>query len=188
MQSRMRVPTILTTLFVLLIGCAPRGADDANAPDTNGAPADQIDTTWLMQTAKEVRLRRDGEHLMAMVRYTYTNRTGGRVYLVNCNGNVAPSLQLERDTGWANWWGPATNACLSPPVIIEPGAVYRDSAMIAIASFDSTRNSEIFTATGPITVRFIWHQALSSYDADLQSFGTHVPLEQRVSHPIRLSK
>jgi hypothetical protein len=189
-------------LVLLSIGCAPQreetsssGSDTLTAGDSMPRGIDPptrdtsaIDTTAgpeLMRTVGEVTMRREGEWYRAVIPYTYTNRTGDSVYLTNCNGDVSPSLQRRVDGKWTGWWYPVMNECLSPPVVIAPGAVYRDSLGIMLGRQDREVYEQLVAARS-LEVRLDWQQALTSFSAEKYPFGPQLPLEQRVSNAFTL--
>jgi hypothetical protein len=134
-------------------------------------PALQTDgTTFRIYTDDRGRQRVD-------IPYSFANRTGGPVYLVNCNGEFSVGLSRLVDDEWRSAWAYARQMCLSPPIVIEPGAVYRDTLRVvnapeaALPRFDAVSGR----------YRFRWNDALSSYQ-DRLPFGEPLPLELRTSN------
>jgi hypothetical protein len=150
----------------------------ADVSDTSGGPE-------LMQTVREATMQRQGEWYRVVIPYTYTNRTGDTVYLTNCNGDVSPSLQRRVGGAWEGWWYPVMNECLSPPVVIAPGAVYRDSLDVMIGEQDR-EVYDVLVESRALDVRLDWQQALTSFSARKYPFGPQLPIEQRVSNAFTL--
>jgi hypothetical protein len=184
---------VLLALFVTasILGCASpqEQANDADRDTSdNLARTPPRDTSAPMSTASVVTLRDDGRGYTATFPYTYTNRSGDSVYLVNCNGDVSPALQRRVGDRWEDWWIPATNGCLSPPVVIAPGGTYHDTAGVHISSQDGRFFTELTSAEPGTKYRLVWHQALASFDAKHTggSFGRALAIEHRVSNEFEL--
>ena len=137
--------------------------------------------------ATAYQLRSHPAGVATRIVYSYTNSSGAPIYLVNCNGDVSPSIQRERDGKWENAWGPGTNACLSPPVVISSGETYRDTFDMIVSRDDGAFHGEITSADNRRRYRLIWHQALSSFDVNARPFGPDLPIEQRTSNPFTLA-
>lgn len=193
---------LLLTLIVgclivgcLIVGCSsPRDDSESEPPprdsisDSSASAHTPADGSPMQTTATVYRLRSHPAGVAADIVYTYTNSSGAPVYLINCNGDVSPSFQRERDGKWENAWGPGTNACLSPPVVISAGDTYRDTLQMVVAEQDGEFYNEIISADSGRRYRLIWHQALSSFDDNARPFGPDLPIEQRVSNPFVLKK
>ncbi|MBC8145727.1 MAG: hypothetical protein H7X80_09075, partial [bacterium] len=113
-----------------------------NAPQiqTNDVDSVAVDTTASVAPAipvREIQARRVDFGYAAVIPYTYTNRSGDSVYLVNCNGDVSPSMEQFIEGQWKKVWQPATNGCLSRPVVIAPGASYSDTLHMGVQPHDS---------------------------------------------------
>ena len=120
------------------------------------------------------------------IRATFTAPKDRTVYLVNCNGAISTGLQQRVGNKWVNAWDPETDACLSAPIVLAPGAQHEDtivarrSAEIVIYGPDARKR------IWPGTYRVVWHNVLTSFDANARPFGPDLPLEQRVSAPIAI--
>jgi hypothetical protein len=138
---------------------------------------------FLMRTAAySYTLRTISSRWEVDIPYTYENRTGGRVFLVNCNGYVAPFLEQKVAGGeWRMGWGAPENDCLSPPVIIEPGAIFSDT--LRVYGFPPGSGNAYPQFSGPVTgiYRLRWNRALTSFQTRAP-FGEELPLAQRVSN------
>ncbi len=127
----------------------------------------------------------DGPYYRADIPYRFTNRTGAPVYVVNCNGDVSPSLDRYDDDRWSLAWSPEMNGCLSLPIVIESGASYADTLRFAAGIDGNLSFNQIEWSRDSATFRLNWVQALSSF-ADTLPFGPQIPLEHRVSNPFTL--
>ena len=167
---------------------APADASSSSAMPPSGSPAD-APTDSLMQTAStDFTLRADGPIHRLDIPYRYRNTTGATVYLVNCNGDVSPALDRLEDDRWVRAWSPEMNGCLSPPVVIHPGALYSDTLRFA-AGLDGNPSYNQMAWVGESGVfRLNWEQALSSFDADTHPFGPKIEVAHRVSNPFTIRR
>jgi hypothetical protein len=118
--------------------------------------------------------------------YTYENRTGGRIYLVNCGGYVPPILEQKATGGeWRTAWGAVELTCLSPPVIIEPDAIFRDTLWVLGFPRGGNTSPEFLVDEIEGIHRLRWNRALTSFQNRLP-FGEELPLAQRVSNEFLL--
>ena len=185
-MKMLHASAMLLALFVA--GCAGPsdrptrdGVDSSSEADTS---SQERSTSAMRTTQTEYALRESSYGYETTIAYTYTNSFVDTVYVVNCNGDVSPALQRQTTTGeWEDWWIPATNACLSPPVRVAHGERYSDSLRVIIASHDSATYRYVRSPSMPGTFRLIWHKALASYDYSHMSFDDEMPIEQRVSNP-----
>jgi hypothetical protein len=151
-----------------------------------------------------------GEFYSAAIPYAYTNRSGGPVSLVNCNGDVSPGLQRRGPGGaWEDAWAPAMSACLSAAVVVAEGATYRDTLRVLVGAQDGPFYDELASSEAARPYRLVWHRALRSFALDGPprrvehpgrpgtggsavvvegpSFGPPLPLGDRVSNAFVLS-
>jgi hypothetical protein len=147
---------------------------------------ESFDDALMRTEASAYTLRSSSRGLEVAIAYRYENRTGGRVYLVNCNGYVAPVV--ERKVGDGEWelaWAAPENACLSPPVVIEPGAIFRDTLLV----YGRPPGSNSYPQIDPARIRGVhrlrWNRALTSFQPRLP-FGQELPLPLRVSNEFLL--
>ena len=119
--------------------------------------------------------------------YSFTNRTGSKVYLENCRGLFDIRLQTKVNGEWAGTWGPALPDCLSAPIVIEPDEVYETILdLVGCTSGGSCAPVLDLTRVTSAPARIMWGTGLSSYDADRPPFGKLIPLEERVSNSFTL--
>jgi hypothetical protein len=165
----------LAAAGLLVAGCE----SPSEVPDPDGEP--------LMRTEASVyRLAERGVLLEVDIPFVYENRTGGAVYLVNCNGFVPPYLERKVDGKWRLEWGPGENGCLSPPVIIAAGQSYADTLGVHAPVFGSNAQPQFRGPDIDGIYRLRWDRALSSFDPNRQPFGRELPLELRVSNTFEL--
>jgi hypothetical protein len=166
----MRSASLFLTVLGSLLACSsPFGVDR--------------DGETLLQTEElEYRLRETLSGLRVEIPYTFSNRTGSRVYLVNCRGDVSPSLERKHGFQWVHGWASVKLMCLSSPVVIEPGAEYRDTLRVIAWRFGSNNGPRFETEEIEGVYRLRWDQALSSFDPNQYPFGEDIPLDSRVSN------
>jgi hypothetical protein len=141
------------------------------------------DADAAIQTDRlEYTLREAGSGFEVEIPYSFTNTTGSKVYLVNCNQYVEALLELKAFDGWVVGWAPALEDCLSPPIIIEPGEVFQDTIRVHAARFGSNTYPQFQSADPEGVYRIRWENALTSFDADQYPFGEPLPLDGRVSN------
>ena len=103
----------LWTVPVILSGCLS-GVGPSDLP--------------LLETdASTYELVRHEYGFTVSIPYTFTNRTGGAVYLTNCGGQLR--LHLEREDGgdWHSAWAPILAACQSSSIVIEEDELWVDT-------------------------------------------------------------
>ena len=142
----------------------------------------------IQTDALEYELDSDGFGLYVEIPYVFTNRSGGTVYLVNCNGGFGLHLEREENGAWQYAWGPVLTMCLSPPILIASNATFADTLHVRAGSFGSNSFPQFDVDDPSGTYRIVWTAALSSFDANSYPFGEQIPLEYRVSNRFTLRK
>ncbi len=159
----------------LLLGCG----DDLLRVERDAEP--------LIQTESlDYRLSKTSRGLLQLeIPYTFENKTGGVVFIVNCNGSHAQVLERQEAGVWSLAWWTLLPLCLDPPIEIGPGEIFSGTLH---ASWGAPGSNSVQTALpedllGVYRVR--WGNALSSFSFDREGggFGPAIPLEQRVSNP-----
>lgn len=158
-----------------LAGAMLFGCDSPLALERDAGPLLQTD-------ALEYRLERSSIGVEATIRYTFTNATGGAVHLANCRGDVSPNLERLEGSEWVTGWSPVRLLCASPPVVIEPGAEYRDSVHVIAAPFGSHAHPQFTTGNATGVYRLVWFQAAGGSDIDGAPFGEPLALKDRISN------
>ncbi len=162
---------------VTLLWLASLACSDPGSPQH---PAFQTDASAYVLAATAIGY--DGT-----IGFVFTNPNATPAYIVNCQG--ATSLRLEKRVGpaWVAAWTPAVNACLSPPIVVLPGAEYRGVVRVLDCSFLSNCGPKFAVADIPGEYRLVWNSVLSSYDHRGYPFGDPLALEQRISNTFRIS-
>lgn len=176
MRLRLSTPAACGVLAIagLVIGC---GA--VTAPDYEGDAPLQTDRLAY-------QLQRDGDdNLRVEIPFTYHNRTGKTVYLLNCHADVSPSLQKWQGGEWVIAWSPILLLCLSQPIEVESDAVYEYTLHVFAAPRGSTTFPQFEVPEIDGTYRLVWHAPVHDYDHDSPS-GTPLTLENRVSNNFTL--
>ena len=167
--------------IVLLCSAALLACGDPTGPgeyDALGEPAGFFRTSSTGYRLESGEIAAKGE-----IPFSYKNTTGRTLYIVNCRGEVPPSLEKLEDDEWVHAWSAVTMRCLSAPVVIGPGETYRDTLRVWGAWHDVERygpNFEVPEVEG--RYRLVWHHVLWSFDANAQGFGPEIPKELRVSN------
>ena len=150
------------------------------------------DSTALVTDGASFPLEREGgggghEWYRGRIPYTFTNRTGSRVYLPNCRGGFDISLEVEEAGRWLHAWSPILLDCLSPPIVIEPDEVYETTLRVGGCASGGNCGPRLdLPRITSAPVRILWGTGLSSYDPDAHPSGELIPLEERVSNSFRL--
>ena len=93
------------------------GCESATVPEDRIPPGVETDGTSFRLEAL------DGWYVVD-IPYTFTNRTGGAVYIVNCHETFDMGLERKDPSGWREVWRPVIPLCLSAPIVIRPDSVY----------------------------------------------------------------
>lgn len=117
---------------------------------------------------------------------TFTNRSSGTVYIVNCGGITAVQFERRVNAGWQMVWSAVVRACLSEPITVPAGATYRTRVWIFGGYPGSNSYPQFSIPDIAGEYRAVWVNVLSSYQERLP-FGDPLPLEQRVSNRFMLA-
>ena len=98
------------------------------------------------------------------------------------------TLEQWRDSQWVPNWGSLNQACLSPPIVILPGAVYMDTLLFWGAEPGKHAGPEFATSQVEGLYRLVWNTLLYHYDYFIISGGEEVPAERRASNSFVFSK
>jgi hypothetical protein len=184
----------LKHLFLLLFLFACQESRQPAEPTAAEPPTDSQavqepseDATLLKTDREEYLLQQDGSGYSVTIGYAYTNRTGGPVYLSNCNGDVSPAVQRLEGGEWQVAWSPVMNECLSLPVVIPDSGAYRNSVRLFVSPQDGDTYTDFLSERKGNVYRLIWGQAYSSFDMNGYPFGEPLPLDQKVSNAFRLA-
>jgi len=118
--------------------------------------------------------------------YTFSNRTGKTVSLLNCLGQVPPTLERRVGDEWVLAWQTATFACSSPPIVIDPETQYSNE--LHVFAFPSGSNFHPQFTPEPIsgTYRLVWHVTVWDYEDTGPGRSTKLPERLRVSNSFQL--
>jgi hypothetical protein len=122
------------------------------------------------------------------VPFAFTNTSADTMYMINCNGALSPVLEKSTGSGWEVFLLAASNACLSAPIVILPGAALEDTLYLRGALPDNNAGPAFPSKdiTGQYRVSFsgmVWH-----YNTGRQNFGDTIPFELRCSAPFFISE
>jgi hypothetical protein len=163
-------------LPLVLVSALLAGAcDSLLSVDPDPEPAMQTD-------GLEFRLQSSGSGFEGEIPYSYSNDSGSRIYLVNCNQQLDARLERKSGDDWVLGWAPVLNLCLSAPIIIEPGEIFHDTLRIYAARYGSNSAPQFQFENPEGIYRIRWESALTSFDPDQYPFGEPLGLEKRTSN------
>jgi hypothetical protein len=166
----------LTVLALLALSCAPRHA----AAPTRPSP---------IRTDSERYVLRPGQHgHETRIIATFTAPEDSAAYIVNCGGAFSRGLQRLDGERWSDAWIPATNECLSPPIVVAPGGTLTDTLRVLSTEDVVSDPGPIRDRIEPGTYRVVWFNVLTAFEPMVGSFGPELALEQRVSGPITIER
>ena len=145
------------------------------------------DVGALFQTdSLRYTLRADSGGFEGEIGVTFTNRTSGTAYIVNCKGATAVSLEKRIAGQWKSVWSPPIPLCLSAPITVASGATYRTRVWIFGGHPGSNAYPQFSITDIAGEYRAVWGLVLSSYQTDSLPFGTPLPIDRRVSNRFML--
>jgi hypothetical protein len=133
------------------------------------------DTTSPVQTDSLVyHLTGEDPWYSVEIPFKYRNDTGRRIYIVNCHGGLNISLERRVGNVWEMFYQPVLLMCLSPPITMEPGAVYANAARIvgAVPGFNAGPTFASVDLEGEY--RLVWDNLVHDYRDSGQGFGEPV--------------
>ena len=155
--------------------------------DSATAPEDRV-PLGVETDGTSFRLEALAGWYMADIPYTFTNRTGGAVYIVNCHETFDISLERKEPGGWREVWRPVIPTCLSAPIVIQPDSVYaRTLRLFGAAPGNNNAFPRLHRLDPPGTYRLVLIDAFSSYHPDRLPFGNPIALVHRTSNEFHLS-
>jgi hypothetical protein len=144
--------------------------------------------TELLQTDRPAYLLWRGDvGFTTDIPFEFTNGTGDTVYVLNCWGQAPPSLEKEVGGSWVPAWSAIVLLCLSPPIVIPPGAAYQDTVRL-FAGYPGNNAYPKFEVAQPNgTYRLVWRPVVHHYHDDARlALGDSIPLRYRISNDFRL--
>lgn len=161
-------------LAAILLACS--------SPTTPGASGPLISTDAYRYT-----LQWDSIGWSVDIPYSFTNRTSGVVFVINCAGNFGILLERLDGDEWTPAWGNSVNDCLTPPIVIERGAIYLDTLHVWGAPPGSDWRPRFDQVDPSGSYRMVWATALSSIDEVPYTAGDLIPYEYRISNEFVLT-
>ena len=125
-------------------------------------------------------LRATSGGLEVSIPFTYTNRTGRRTHVLNCNRIAPPHLEKWVDGVWVFAWGMATPDCVSVPIPIPDGETYADTLPVFHGRGEVYPKFRLQPLDG--TYRLVWDAVRWSEDGSLFAIGDTLPLSFRASN------
>lgn len=175
-------------LVVVMAACSPSASPgDESARDEVVVTRDSqapIQTDSLLYSLKP-----QDRGWATRIPFEYRNPTSDTIYVVNCNRIVGMDLEQHIGSEWQAIWHPVMPACLSPPIVIAPGAIYADTITIFGARPDTNTEPAFPDTTFTGRYRLVWQGLVRRYRMDSGAdFGDPVPLEDRISNEFRFRK
>lgn len=158
------------------------GAPDTSSESASASPAADKSPPLLTTDSTEYTLQWDGRGWFTTIRFEYQNSSGDTLYVVNCNQHVTLNVQKRDSLRWTDFWYGATDACLSAPIEIAPGATYRGELPIWGAPAGNTSTTAFVSDDFSGTYRLKWNQLLRNYTGQPPHLGDTLPELQRVSN------
>lgn len=176
----------------LLAGCG--GSDEAGgrvAGDSVGSPAgggaDTAVAVAITTDSAVYHLERDERGWGARIGYRFRNLAEDTVFAVNCNGATSVAVERREPGGWATFWAPLVNGCLSPPIVVPPGGTLDSVLSLWGAPPGGNVGPEFNDTIFAGRYRLVWWNLVSHYDARSPGFGDSIPLQYRVSNEFGLA-
>jgi hypothetical protein len=174
----MRVIGIMAVLMVLSSCTEPGTETDARQsqePAVGPGPSLRTDSA-------SYSLKWDGRGWSTTIGFQYQNTTSDTIYVLNCNQHVTLNVQKRETDGWTDFWYGATNGCMSPPIVIAPGAVYRGELPVWGAQSGTTSTTAFASDDFTGTYRIKWNQLVTHYTGAPPQLGDTLPENRRVSN------
>jgi hypothetical protein len=129
-----------------------------------------------------------GRYIEFSMRLEYTNPTDGPIYLPTCNTVNPPHIEKVENQGWVMAFAPVVQACLGPPVIIQPGRSYQYTYNVE-ADLPGGRAWPQFQTEIPGRYRLVW----SAYrtwtpDGPEPGLGIQLPKSATISNEFELQE
>ena len=118
-------------------------------------------------------LHQGGRGYSATIPYTFENRIGSTILLSNCLGSFHLDLEMEKAGEWFRFWSGGTCLVDSPPIVIEPGEVLRDTVRAMFPRWFRPPTDPSTPYRLVLTDRMV-------------SLGDTIPLAERVSNSFTL--
>jgi hypothetical protein len=119
------------------------------------------------------------------IKTSYTNRTGGDVYLPVCTEPRLPWLEKKVEGKWILAYDPGARMCQRTPVRIEPGETYLDT--FDVEAFLPGRDTNLDFLVEEIEGTYRLVRAFYRINKGDPPWKTSdLPLEERVSNEFRL--
>jgi hypothetical protein len=162
-------------LAVLICGCASNGHRPLAERGALGADA------AVVPDAPELVLVRSDGGLSGRLGFTYVNRTGRTISLLNCRGTFGHVLEKWDGAAWVKAWGPALLGCLDRPIVIGAGGAHRFTLDVWAGEPGTSSWPQFVVDPIEGDYRLVITAAYWSYDHDGPPFGEPPPLEHRSS-------
>lgn len=113
---------------------------------------------------------------------TFTNSTGGDVYMVNCAGSVGWSLERYVNYRWERVYSPIMLGCLSQPIVVGPSGERRFGITIYVPREGSNIYPRFDGSDIGGVYRVVWHGLVRTYRLPSGPWSDELPLSKRISN------
>jgi hypothetical protein len=171
------------TAVLALAACAgldPAAPDERNAGVGTASALRTDSSSYVLQPA--------GVGLTTVIGISFTNRSRRTMYIINCQGGLATTLEKRVSDQWVPYWSPVLLMCLSAPITIQPGATYTRSVPVWGAPPGLPVAPAWASADVAGTYRMVLGSVVWNYTTQGQRFGDPVPLEMRTSNEFSLQR
>lgn len=173
-MRRLLVPALL---FVLLSACSLLGDEELHGEDTGPLlQTDQASYNADLPTDDSARVVVD-------IPYEVYNPTVRSLYFVGCNPPPSPILEKQVAGTWQTAYAAIELQCLSPPFVLPPGEVWRDTLhVVGFLPGQNTRPTFETEMEGTYRLR---HEIYAGLTDDRLGEDL-LPLKQRVSNTFEM--
>lgn len=168
--------------LALLTSCG----DSAFGPTRSSVIAAQDSAALFRTDSQAYALATTALGTEGRIRATFTNRSGRTMHFVNCGGATMLSMQELVGDRWTEFWSPAIDLCLSPPITVPNGGTHTFDIRVFSGKPGGNASPRFERPLRAALYRVIWHDAYFSYQ-DRLPWGESVPEPQRVSNSFTLS-
>jgi hypothetical protein len=185
MRPLLELSAVACLMFTAACDATP---GDRAADTTNSARAsdNSKERPPILTSASEYALKRDGVLLSVPIAIRFTNQSADTLYLVNCNGAITPEYQKLEGTTWKSHLQTMTNACLSTPIVIAPGATLARDLILGGALPGNNAGPAFATSDVAGRYRIVMRNVRWHYDLDKPQLGDTVPMRYLLSNEFTL--
>jgi hypothetical protein len=186
-----RLAVLVLALAGSTTGCQLSQEVMAPAPGGDGGREEHgavTGTPAITTDASSYVLEPEWVGLRTSIGIRFLNRSAETMYIVNCRGGLAATLQKRVGGEWVTYWSPVLQQCLSAPIVVAPGATFEQQLNVWGALPGSNALPQWASADVAGTYRLVLGNLVWNYDDRRHGFGDKVPLELRTSNEFVLRR